>query len=372
MMTTARIDTDTLNRQVDARQWLDFGQLRRVAGTGGGEYAGPCPKCGGRDRFHVQPDAPGGVRWLCRQCTGRLDDGIALVRFLRGVDFLDACRMIAGGEPPTSPDTAATAGGELQARPFSPPPPTAWQAAAQAAAWEAAQELAAGYAWFQQNGARADVVPPPAAMAALYLMRRGLTQSTVQYNMLGFNPAWRQLLAEDADHPRGYLLAPGITIPCFSGIDSHLWYINVRRSEEDLASERARGRQASKYLAATGSQLKSLFNATALLSATQAIVVEGEFDCLLLQQEIGDMAAVVTMGSAGTIADAGGRWAGYLHHLQRLFVCLDPDEAGFAGSIRWRQAWPHAVVVHPPGEGDFTDFWRAGGDLAQWARSILT
>ena len=30
-------------------------QLRRVASTNGGEWAGPCPFCGGHDRFRVWP-----------------------------------------------------------------------------------------------------------------------------------------------------------------------------------------------------------------------------------------------------------------------------------------------------------------------------
>jgi hypothetical protein len=40
--------------------------LKRMASTNGGEYAGPCPFCGGTDRFHVWPagDPPG---WWCRQ-----------------------------------------------------------------------------------------------------------------------------------------------------------------------------------------------------------------------------------------------------------------------------------------------------------------
>lgn len=42
-------------------------QLRKIAVTHGGEWAGPCPFCGGKDRFHVQP---GENRWLCRGCTG--------------------------------------------------------------------------------------------------------------------------------------------------------------------------------------------------------------------------------------------------------------------------------------------------------------
>ena len=40
-------------------------QLKRVAATGGGEYAGASPFCGGVDRFRVNPYANPG-RWLCR------------------------------------------------------------------------------------------------------------------------------------------------------------------------------------------------------------------------------------------------------------------------------------------------------------------
>lgn len=40
--------------------------LRKVAATHGGEWAGACPFCGGKDRFHIQPAEN---RWLCRGCT---------------------------------------------------------------------------------------------------------------------------------------------------------------------------------------------------------------------------------------------------------------------------------------------------------------
>ena len=42
-------------------------QLKKVATTGGGEFAGPCPFCGGTDRFRVQPnkELSGAVREYC-------------------------------------------------------------------------------------------------------------------------------------------------------------------------------------------------------------------------------------------------------------------------------------------------------------------
>ncbi|MBZ0307011.1 MAG: hypothetical protein K8I82_13155, partial [Anaerolineae bacterium] len=54
--------------------------LKRVASTNGGEYHGPCPFCGGKDRFIVQPDQPCGGRWSCRHCSPRWQDGIAYVQ----------------------------------------------------------------------------------------------------------------------------------------------------------------------------------------------------------------------------------------------------------------------------------------------------
>jgi Toprim domain-containing protein/CHC2-type zinc finger protein len=65
-------------------------ELRRV----GKEFIGPCPVCGGRDRFAVNP---GKRVWHCRHCD-RGGDVIALVQHLNGVDFRMAINMLAGGE----------------------------------------------------------------------------------------------------------------------------------------------------------------------------------------------------------------------------------------------------------------------------------
>ena len=44
-------------------------RLRRVCSTNGGEWAGPCPLCGGEDRFRVWPTPREGYpRAWCRQC----------------------------------------------------------------------------------------------------------------------------------------------------------------------------------------------------------------------------------------------------------------------------------------------------------------
>jgi len=58
----------------------------------GHERCGPCPVCGGRDRFSI--NVTKGL-FNCRGCNGR-GDVIDLVQFLDGVDHRTACRTLAG------------------------------------------------------------------------------------------------------------------------------------------------------------------------------------------------------------------------------------------------------------------------------------
>lgn len=66
-------------------------QLRRV----GAELVGPCPLCGGTDRFAFHL---GRQLWNCRGC-GVGGDVIALVRHLDGTDFREAVALLTGHAP---------------------------------------------------------------------------------------------------------------------------------------------------------------------------------------------------------------------------------------------------------------------------------
>lgn len=53
---------------------VGVGRLRRVARTNGGEWAGPCPLCGGDDRLRVWPSPKeGSPRAWCRRCDASGD-----------------------------------------------------------------------------------------------------------------------------------------------------------------------------------------------------------------------------------------------------------------------------------------------------------
>lgn len=69
----------------------------------GREWVGPCPVCGGSDRFGISPDR--GV-YNCRSCGG--GDAIGLVRLVRSCGFRDALDFIVGAaDVPLDPREAA-------------------------------------------------------------------------------------------------------------------------------------------------------------------------------------------------------------------------------------------------------------------------
>lgn len=72
----------------DIAEMLEIGDLQRH----GVELVGPCPQCGGDDRFSINTRK--GV-FQCRRCDGR-GDGIELVRWLRGLTLPQALEWLQG------------------------------------------------------------------------------------------------------------------------------------------------------------------------------------------------------------------------------------------------------------------------------------
>lgn len=69
-------------------------QLTKVANTRSGEYKGPCPKCGGVDRFIVWP---ADNLWSCRVCFGNNvppQDAITYLQRTRGLSFKAALETL--------------------------------------------------------------------------------------------------------------------------------------------------------------------------------------------------------------------------------------------------------------------------------------
>jgi len=92
------------------------------------------------------------------------------------------------------------------------------------------------------------------------------------------------------------------------------------------------------------------------------VVVEGEFDALLVGQALGELAAVVTSGSAASKPEP----AAYEMMLQASpwYVAHDADKAGDLAASGWPA---RARRVRPPGAfKDWTEAAQAGVNLRRW------
>ena len=295
-------------------------QMRKVASTRGGEYAGPCPFCGGHDRLRVQPER--GL-WWCRQCSGeRWQDAIAYVMQRDSVGLVEAAKRL--GVDSAALPTPSTPSAD-------PEPTSAWRRAAlevvercEAALWSAA-----------------------GAQAREYLHHRGLCDATLRQWRLGYNPATQRLA--------GLHVERGILIPWF--IAGGLWQVKIRRPQGE-----------PRYVSVAGGR-PLLYGADTLAGQATAVLTEGELDALVLWQEAGDLAGVATLGSASKGLDR--RALSYLLPVSRLLVAYDTDEAGERGASGLLALSARMHRIRPPAGKDITEFWQAGGHLRDWLQFAI-
>lgn len=324
--------------------------LRRTASTGGGEYSGPCPLCcRGRDRFKVWP-AEG--RWGCLgpragrsgcDVYGDADDYRA-ARRVNGPPVLSPRRSDAG------PWSSAAQAAHPSARqppllaPDPPPGPSpAWQVRAAVFAAACAASLAA----------------PGGAKARAWLRGRGLSPAAIATAGLGYHPCDRSAPAAawglPADHAP-LSLPRGIVIPWRLG--GEVTALKVRRPAPPLAGP--------KYLSVAGGG-RGLYRPTGpALPRPAAVLVEGEFDALVLHQEAGDLAAAFATGST-----AGGRDTASLYQLLTYPLVLvafdvDDNQAGDRAADWWLDALGPRAVRWRPLAHDITDMLIAGQDVRYW------
>jgi hypothetical protein len=336
-------------------------------------FSGPCPFCGGVDRFTIKR-AEDGDLWICRKCgDGKYHDAVAFRMRAEGRSFKEVTSderrvtsseqgagskwQVASGRwqvplPPGEVRRGSAAGGSRPSRSelvsrisdFVSPPDEAWQI----------RRLVTQ----KENADRLWAAPDEMGEKVWHYLRawRGLEPDTIRAYMLGFNPDWRLL-------DEGIRCPPGIHIPCMVG--GQLWYVKVRLPKQVRTSVTRQNRPFPKYMVFKGSRA-ALFNADKLAGARVAVVVEGEFDALLLGQFLPPGWAAVTMG--GTANLPGPAFVPCFLHLERVLLRLDADAAGENALADWRRLLPRAEPLPPlpGGAKDITDYWRAGGDLRAW------
>jgi DNA primase len=416
------IDLDALKEQVNLLALASQEtMLKRVAASGGGEWAGACPFCGGKDRFRVQPHHPGGGRWLCRGCSdGKWQDVIAYAqRLWPGLEFRAVCERLAGGAGMIahSRSQSKAASASIPASPSFPIPSSFNMHAyrAPSADWQSAARNAIGTCvralWGGAGGAALD-----------YLRRRGLKDETIRYWRLGYSPGFtvspsplREMGqgGEGGSPPSAFrgkgtgdgggrlYLPRGVLIPCITyhasdpapasgqagpvraGLEPEIWYLKLSLLPDDAVkcqdcSAQAAAHQAcpkceavNKYRGVKGNRTAAIFGAEELRGAALALFVEGEFDAMIAWQELNDVIAVCTLGSAANRPDLA-TWGPYLLPLERILAVYDADRAGQAG-LSALQGLSERVqpVSLPAGAKDINEYVLQGGKLWPWLKARM-
>ena len=338
-------------------------ETRRVSAAEGGEWAGPCPLCGGRDRFRIWPHkahdghsiAPPGRYW-CRQC-GIQGDAIDYLRRVEGLSFGEACARLGIERPGRATAPAYRPAPTLaDPRDWTPreyePPTDAWREQAESLLARA-QERLAGDAdaqdWLTMRG----ITPRAAKIYGI-----GYHVSSSGGDSYGNREAWGLAPELKNGKPKRLWIPRGWVIPARDA-EGRLLQLRVRRRPEDVR----RFAQGVKYMPVEGSS-----QATLVLhpEAPAFAVVESGFDAVLL--------AAITGGAVGAICawSAAARPDARAHALLSACLCvllaLDYDPAGDKECAWWQARYRHALRLPRLGAKDPGEAAAYGTDLYAWLR----
>lgn len=271
-------------------------------------------------------------------------------RYLGGLQKRDPRR---GYEPPMPPKPAKAA---PRFKPGDPPPaPETWAARARKFADYAHEQL----------------FLPANAHALHYLLGRGLTEATIREFHLGWNPkdyfrprqAWGMPAEKKPNGQWRHLrLARGWAIPTI--VDGEVWRLKIRQPDEVLKANE----DEAKYLQVPGGCQR-----TWILRPERRVfvLVETEFDAMLVVQEAGDLVGAIPFGAASAKPD---KWAmPILRDSSLLINSLDFDEAGGKNVWNWWvEHFPRNHQRSPIPEGkDPGVYVETGHDLRAWVLACL-
>jgi hypothetical protein len=195
-----------------------------------------------------------------------------------------------------------------------------------------------------------------------YLKVRGLTTQTVIAAHLGYNPMgrWSERanwgLEADGENTRMWI-PQGIVIPWYVG--GELWKLQVRK-------DATRSKDDERYKTLPGSA-NALYNVDSLRDNEPAMLVEGPFDALAVQQVAGDVVGVAACGTSGA---RRAKWYSMLALCSPVLVSLDADPAGDSASQVWSDILQDGKR-HRPFYADPSQMLQDGADVRGWVLAGL-
>ena len=282
-------------------------QLKRKTAK---EYAGPCPFCGGEDRFIVQIDKE---RYWCRQCK-KSGDAIQFLRDYKGMTYRDACEAI-GVEAKTKYISPI-----ITQEIWTPREPkkttNIWNAKAKEFVDHAINTL-----WDTGCSARRE-----------WLATRGLSEKTIRAAGLGWNPrvVWQErgdwgldsVISEETGRAKKLWAPMGLVIPYCQGAD--VIRIRIRRSNPG---------DGSRYILLPGCDTRAMIQKGDNTKAV--VIVESELDALLLWEKASDLVTCIALGNAQARPDVAADKM--LKQADIILNALDSDRTGAKEAWTW---WP--------------------------------
>lgn len=361
---------------------MTFGlQPQKVSSSNGGEFASPCPFCGGKDRFRIWPDQnTGSGSYWCRQCNAH-GDRIQFVMDTHHLGFKAACRVTgddaiaaefkSDSDSPYTPRVPAPQKQTVYVPESKPAPPDL----SSSDLWE--EKAMKLVVWAAGN--------LPGSPGEQLLNKKGISMETATAHGLGWIPddlyrtreSWglSTVIKEDTGKPKRLWLPAGLVIPQFSKEIAGQLHISDK-SVPDLQEtngenhpkmgfvHRLRIRRPEgnpRYYVIPGSGMSQMI----LPGPSRCvIVVESELDAILLGQMAGDITTVVSLGTShakpDTVVNA------FLTDALCILVALDFDKAGQMGFRWWKDKFPRSVRWPVPCGKDPSDAHHEGVDLRAW------
>jgi len=336
---------------------------RKVASSEGGQWGGPCPKCGGNDRFCLWPEDGKGGHYWCRQCDMK-GDAIQYLRDVRQLSYHQACEVLQitpnkkhqeryTMHKPQAP-TDASRNDRWDPKTYGLPAAT-WMARASAVLEQAITDL---WAYDHKN-----------ILEWLNMSRYLDDEDSIRPFSLGYIPrdlhehraVWG--LPEEKDPQTGkektVWIPEGVVIPCRRG--GQLVRLRVRRTTSPF--------QGKRYIFIPGGSPAPLIIDN---HAPDTIIVESELDAILINQEAGDLVNTIALGALSMHPDTETHEL--IRRSRQTLLAFDSDEnlsGAKAAWERWSIHYPRALRCPVIGGKDPTDARKNGADIRLWIEAAL-
>jgi hypothetical protein len=196
-------------------------------------------------------------------------------------------------------------------------------------------------------------------------LQRGFTVKTMKTCQVGWNPQSLWVPREDWGLPsfegKGLWLPKGLVLPTFDLDNGDPIKLKIRRSDWEKNME------LPKYVEVSGGM--QTFSRYGSMQNKPIMIVESEFDAMLIHQLARDLVACMALGGSSKRPDIVAHKL--LINAPVILFSLDVDSAGAVAYQWWRRVYPHLTLWLPPSGKSPGDAYEKGVDLRQWIEIVI-